>query len=50
MIHCDGIVTDSLGANAFLAMYFSEEDLINEVAHQILAQKQYEGLDIWDMR
>lgn len=50
MITYDGIVTDTLGANMFLSQYFFDEDLMNEVAHQILAQLEFEGLHIWDMK
>ena len=49
MIYRDEIIEDALGANAFLMKYFDTKDLTNEVAYQILAQLEYEGLHIWDM-
>lgn len=48
MIHYDSIVSDSLGANALLSGFFTDEDLINEVAHQVLAEKWFYEEDIWD--
>lgn len=46
MIHYDKWVSDSLGANAALSAIFNEEDLIQEVAHQVLAEKWIYGKSV----
>lgn len=46
MIHYDGWVSDSIGANAALSAIFDQDDLIQEVAYQILAEKWIYGKSV----
>lgn len=46
MTHYDDWVSDSLGANAALSDLFDEEDLIQELAHQVLAEKWVYGKSV----
>ena len=48
MITSDEIITDSIGANYFLANFFDSEDLCNELAYQVLAERRFYKGDIFD--
>lgn len=46
MIYADELIRDPLGANAFLAKFFELEDVTNEVAHQVLADAQFNEIGL----
>ncbi len=43
------IITDRIGAYFFLRKFFKKSDLCQELAEQVLAQKWFEDIDIWEI-
>lgn len=49
MLKRDDFISDPRGAKAFLEGFFNPEDICNELAHQVLAMKWLEGIEIWEL-
>lgn len=48
MITKDDFVKEPVWANFFLGLFFKKEDLCNELAHQVLADRIFSDMKIWD--